>query len=228
LALPGISDGQLAQIGVAWNVPDPEAVNALVGYVNSEGWAAEIGRYPGLILDTVRHQAVRGIVEGWSPLVTAREIRRISEGMTVAQANNLMRTVQLVSYRDATAIHQRANADILTEQIRIATLDGRTCMACVALHGTRLAVGERVLDHHQGRCTSIAVVRGRPRVVQTGEDWFNGLDEATARGLAGDAAYELLRSGRATLRDFVQPYRDPVFGEMIREASVRQIIKTGK
>lgn len=227
LALPGLSDSQLAAIGVRWNTPDPEAVNALVGYVNSDAWAAEIARYPKLVLSTVQNQAVRGLVEGWGPLHTAREIRRVAQGMTVAQANNLMRTTQLTSYRDAGVIHRVANEDILVEQIRIATLDSRTCMACIALHGQRLPIDARIDDHHQGRCDSIAVVRGRPRNVPTGQDYWDGLTEAEQRAHAGDSAFELMQSGRATLQDFVEPYNDPVFGEMVRQASVKGIVSRG-
>lgn len=224
LAFPGIRDAQLAGIGVQWNTPDPEAVNALVGYVNTPGWAAEIGAYPGRVLQAVQHQAIRGMVEGWGASRTAREIRKIAEGMTVAQANNLMRTTQLQSFRDASAIHSAANADILTGQIRIAALDDRTCLACIALHGTRLAVGERVEDHHQGRCMAIQEVRGRPRSVTTGEQWFAGLPEERQQAIAGNAAFEALASGKATLRDFVQPYQDKTFGRMLREASVKELV----
>lgn len=224
LTLGEASDQQLATIGVRWNVPDPESVNALVNYVSSAAWRAEIGRYPGLIYETVRNQTIRGITEGWNPRRTAREIRRVSEGLTVAQAENLTRTAQLVSYRDATAIHQAANAGMLQGQIRIATLDDRTCMACIALHGTRMAIGERVDDHHRGRCTSITEVIGRPRSVMTGEEWFRSLPEARQRQIAGDGAFELLQSGRAQLRDFVSTYQDPVFGSMIREASLSGIL----
>lgn len=224
LAVGELTDRQLAAIGVRWNVPDPEAINALVGYVNSAAWEAEIRRYPNLILETVRNQAIRGITEGWNPRRTAREIRRVSEGLTAAQAENLTRTVQLVSYRDATAIHQQANASILQGQIRIATLDDRTCMACIALHGTRMAVGERVDDHHRGRCTSITEIIGRPRSVVTGESWFRSLPADRQRRIAGDGAYELLRTGRAQLRDFVHTYEDPTFGSMIREASLSGVL----
>jgi hypothetical protein len=224
LALPGVDDRTLASIGVTWNVPDPEAVNRLVGYVNSAGWAEELAAYPQTVLDVVRNQAVRGLVEGWNPLQTARMIRQMAQSVPAVQANTLMRTVQLQSYRDAAVLHRVANADILTEQIRIAALDARTCMACVALHGTRLAIDERINDHHNGRCTSISVVRGRPRDVQTGEEWFAGLSEERQRAQMGDSAFELWKGGRIELRDFVQPYTDPVFGEMVREASVKGML----
>lgn len=221
LALPGFDDAQLARLGIRWNRPDPEAINRAVGYVQSGAWADELSRFPNIVLDTVRNQALRGIAEGWSPLRSAREIRRVTEGLPAAQANTLMRTLQLTSYRDAAALHQRANAAILTEQIRIGSLDGRICMACLALHGQRLPAGQRIDDHQNGRCTSIPVVRGMTRQVTTGEQWFNSLPVERQRAIAGDGAYDLLQAGRAQLRDFVQTYEDPVYGQMVREASLR-------
>jgi len=223
LAIGGIDQAALVRIGVRWNMPDPEAVARLIDYTNSSGWAAEIRRYPDLVVDVVRNQAIRGVVEGWNPVRTAREIRRMSTTLPTAQANTLMRTLQLTSYRDAAAINQRANADILTGQIRLGTLDGRICMACIALHGTTLPAGERVDDHHNGRCVGVPVVRGMTRQVVTGEEWFNGLSEQQQQAIAGPGAYELLRSGRAQLRDFAVEYQDQTFGRMVREATLREI-----
>lgn len=228
MALPGMSDQQLASIGIAWNVPDPAAVAALVDYADKPGWGTEIKNYPGLTLDTLRNQAIRGMVEGWSPMRVARTISRMTGTLPLAQAQVLTRTLYLESYRSAAALNQQVNADILTEQIRIGTLDDRICMCCLALHGTVLKVGEKITDHHAGRCTSIAVVRGRPRTVQTGAEWFNAMGstpEGRARQLAiaGPGGYEALKSGKAQIRDFVQNYQDPVFGEMVREASLKSM-----
>jgi hypothetical protein len=231
----GITDesAQLAQsatkalanpgVGVAWNVPDPAAVAALIDYADKPGWTGEMQKYPSLTLDTLINQAVRGMAEGWGPLKVARNIVGQAQSLPLAQAQMLTRTLYLESYRSATAANQLANADILTEQIRIGTLDDRICMCCLALHGTKLKLGEKVMDHHAGRCTSIAVVAGRPRTVQTGEQWFNSLPEARQMSIAGPGAFEALKSGQAQLRDFVQSYSDPVFGEMVRQASLKSM-----
>lgn len=224
LALPGLSNARLVEIGLQWNVPDPEAVARLIGYADKPGWADELAAYPSLTMDTLINQAVRGMVEGWSPLRVADNIRQQATALPLAKARVLTRTLYLESYRSATAAHQLANADILTGQIRIGTLDSRICLCCLSLHGQELPLGEKISDHHAGRCTSIAKVIGRPRTVQTGEEWYNGLTEAEQQEIAGPGAFEALKSGKASLRDFVQPYRDPVFGDMVRQASIAQAI----
>jgi len=223
LSVPGLDDRQLASIGIRWNVPDPVAVSALIDYADKPAWGSEITKYTGLTLDTLRNQAVRGMALGWGPGRVAEEIVRVAQTLPLAQAQMLTRTLYLESYRTAAAANQLANQDILLDQIRIGTLDTRICMCCLALHGTRLAVGEKISDHHAGRCTSIAVVTGRPRTVQTGEDWFNGLAEGEQLKIAGPGGYQALKSGKAQIRDFVQRYTDPVFGEMVREASLKSL-----
>ena len=229
LALPGLDDKALARLGVGWNVPDPEAVNELIGITGSFEWDDEMARFPGMILETVNNQAVRGMIEGWGPQKTARELRRVAEGLAPHQANNIMRTLQLQSYRRATAIHQKANEDILTGIIRVAVLDSRTCLACIALHGEELPVGAVVADHHQGRCTSIGVVRGRERTVATGAEWLEGMTDEELEGMAAfqrsPGALEALRSGKANIQDFVQRYDDPVFGEMVRQGGIARALE---
>lgn len=233
LALGGTTDAQLAGIGIRWNTPDPEAVARLIGYARSDAWAATLTKYGPDIVSIVQNQAIRGIALGWSPLHSAREIRRMTESLPAYQANNLMRTLQLTSYRDSTALHQNANREIAQQVIRIATRDMRTCLSCIAQHGDVIWDSERdggeapvprVDDHHSGRCTSAILVKGFPRTVQSGQDWWNSLTperQAQQASLArSPGKLDALNNGSATLRDFVHPYTDDVFGSMLREASL--------
>ena len=232
LALPGMTDTQLGRIGITWNRPDPAAVARLVDYTGSDAWGALLGKYGDDVWGIVNNQAVLGIVSGWSPLRTAREIRRVTENLPAHQANNLMRTLQLTSYRDSTAIHQNANLPIISQVVRIAALDARTCLSCISQHGDVIWEGERnagdpvprVDDHHSGRCTSVVVVKGRSINIQSGEEWFANLPEARQRQQASFVAspgkFAAYQNGEVTLRDFRQPYTDPTFGPMMREASL--------
>lgn len=238
LALPGMTNQQLAQIGIKWNVADPEAVMRLVGYSQSDAWAATIAKYGSDIVDIVNNQAIRGIATGWSPLRTAASIRKTTNLLPAHQANNLMRTLQLTSYRDATAAQQNANVAIIADVIRIAALDARTCLSCVAQHGAVIWSGERsagtpiprVDDHHSGRCTSVVRVIGRQINVTTGADWFAALPEERQRQQGGFAAspakWDAFKNGEVTLRDFVHQYTDSTFGDMLREASLTEALKS--
>jgi hypothetical protein len=221
----GVQAPMLGAIRSAWNVPDPEAVRALVNYVQSEAYRAEIAGFGESVLAVMDDIAVRGFVEGWGPLRTAASINQSAQVFPLARANGLMRSLQLTAWRDATALHQAANGDILEDYvIRIAALDDRTCMGCVALHGTRLPRGARVDDHRNGRCTSIAPVRGNPRVIQSGEDWFNGLDPERQRKIAGPGAADAIRSGQASVRDFARQTEDAVFGPVVVRRSLTSVL----
>lgn len=225
LALQGADNRMLAQIGAVWNKPNPDSVAALVDYVQGDAWAGEVRRYSGAVLDVVQNQAIRGLVEGWGPRRVAAAVTNVTEGLPAAQANTMMRTLYIHSYRRGAQVYQNANADILGYQVRVASLDGRTCLACVALHGTRLPVGATVIDHHNGRCIGVPVLRGMDRQVQGGEAWFAGLPEEQQLAMAGPGALEMLNSGRATLRDFVGTYSDPVYGDMAREKTLAEVME---
>lgn len=232
LALPGMTDAQLRAIGMRWNVPDPERVARLVDYATSPQWAAQLRQYGPDVLGIVNNQAIRGSVSGWGSLRTAREIRGMTESIPAHQANNLLRTLNLTSYRDSAAIHQQANLAIAQQVIRIAALDLRTCLSCVAQHGQVIwdsqrdvnAPVPRVNDHHSGRCTSIIVVTGRTVNIIPGPDWFASLSPERQAQQASFASspgkLEAYRAGQLQLADFIHRYDDPTFGPMLREASL--------
>jgi hypothetical protein len=224
LALPGVSDQILRVLGVQFNLPDPEAVAKVVEYTNKPTWQILLEQHEKGAIESVQQIAIRGIVGGQGPVTTAREIRRAVEGLPRSQAEGMMRTLQLTAYRDAHVLVGLANADIFESQIRIATLDARTCMACVALHGTELPLGERVDDHWRGRCTSVFVVKGRPRGVQKGEAWFATQGPDAQQAQMGQAAFKAWQAGEIQLRDFVHRETDPVFGPMVREESLKGML----
>ena len=237
LALPGMTDTPLARIGVVRNRPDPAAVARVVQYSQSNEWANLLAKYGQGIVDTVNNQAIRGTASGWSPLRTASNIRQLAENLPASQANTLMRTLQLTSYRDGTAIQQTANQDIASQVIRIAALDDRTCLSCIALHGKVIWDSEtdagtpvpRVDDHWNGRCTSVVQVKGRTLNVQTGVDWFNNLPESRQQQQASFAnspgKWEAFQKGDVTLQDFVHQHQDDTFGQMVTESTLNGALK---
>ena len=237
LAFAGIPRRQLATIGIRWNSPDPAAVQRLVDYSRRESWRALVAKYGDDAVEIVQRQSLMGIAGGWSPRRTAERIRELVENVPRVQAENLMRTLQLTSYRDATALQQTANTEIIRQVVRVAALDQRTCLACIAAHGDVLWDSERdggnpverVHDHHSGRCSSVIIVRGRQRDIQSGETWFNSLPPQEQAGLAAlqnsPGKLEALRSGRVRLDDFRRPYRDDTFGQMLGEASLQDALE---
>jgi SPP1 gp7 family putative phage head morphogenesis protein len=229
LAVGGLSDAQLRGVGIAWNTPDPEAVRALVDYTRTGAWRDMFAAYPDDLADTIGAIAIRGIVNGDGPRAIARELRQHIDTLLPYQADSLMRTLQLTSYRDAAVAHRLSNADILSYQVRIAALDARTCIACLALHGKKYPIDERIDDHPNGRCDSITVVKGfeDERNIETGQQWFDALSPDRQREMMGNAAYEAYKAGEVRLDDFVGKRTDDVFGSQVYEQSLRGVLGDG-
>jgi Hint domain-containing protein len=112
------------------------------------------------------------------------------------------------------------------------------CLSCIAQHGDVIWDSEtdadspvpRVNDHQSGRCTSVVRVKGRPPLpIQSGEDWFNSLSperQAQQRSFVDSPGkFSAYSTGKVTLRDFIHPYTDPVFNDMVREASLTDALK---
>ena len=219
MALMGLT---AQQAGVTWRTPDAGVLERVIREPQDAALNDRLTRY-----ETYVALVIAGILaQGGSPTTIAANVRLAVETLPGHYANQMLRTLQLAAYRQATALTQAANADIIAYQIRVAVLDHRTCAACWALHGTRLEVGEVVDDHPLGRCTAIAVLRGMEgtRTIERGADVFETLDETAQRGILGNAAYAAWVAGAVTLDDFVHRHDDALYGSMVTAASLRGIL----
>lgn len=99
------------------------------------------------------------------------------------------------------------------------------CLSCVSMHGTFHTNDEILNDHHNGRCSPIPRVRGGlvADSIGTGEAWFDGLSDAQKREIMGPGRYDLYTSGRWDWRAVSKPYNDPVYGEMLRAATLTEM-----
>ncbi len=230
---------ELLEAGITnWVVPS--AVDIASAFVNSPEWIAKMEGWGAGYAERTKNTLLMGIADGAGPLATAAKMRQRAQDLPLSAAENLTRTLQLTSYREASVAMEVKNSEFLEYKIRIAKLDLKTCLACIALHGTRLEIGERVDDHYRGRCTEFYVVKDGERLpgvmqsdslpgernfvpFQNGEDWFNGLSPERraqqASFLNTPAKLRAFKSG-VPLSDFVGDNFDDVFGEQIIENSL--------
>lgn len=239
LAFPGMTDDQvrLLAVGREWASADPEVVQRLVQYVDGAAWAEELSVYGDDVLRVVGNQAIFGMAQGWHPIRVAREMRKKTERLPASAANTLMRTLYLQTYRDGTTIHQNANVQLINRVVRIESLDSRICAACVYRHGEVVWDRERdggqpilrIDEHHNGRGTTVTEVIGaRPLAVRRGEEWFKTLrDDQQREIIQNDSAHRAYKAGAVQLQDFVKPYEDRVFGSMMRQASLTDMLGAG-
>ena len=237
---------QTAAAGIPWTVPPLSALDAVGDYVASPAWINRMDKwgsgYAGLTRDTF----VKGISQGWGPQFTASQVRLSAQSLPVSAAENLTRTLQITSYRDASTAMEVVNSDYIVGKIRISALTENTCLACISLHGTKLAVGERVDDHFRGRCSEFYQVPGGPEFpatmqadsvpggrnfvkFQNGDDWFASLPperQAQQASFLRSPAKRRAYDAGTPLSSFVGDHTDDVFGAQIIEQSLMQSIGT--
>lgn len=220
LTLGESGEAALMKIGYRWNSPDPAAMARMIQYVSTPEFQAELDNIPDAVMTFAR-----GAVQKLSAAELVEALGQVVPKFAQGKAMTLARTLQLTAFRDATAMGYIANARILEPNaIRIAARDERTCPACLALHGTPVPIGQRVHDHHNGRCTSVAVVKGTTRNVEPGVAWFERQPAAMQQKILGNAGYRAWKSGAVALSDYVQPRSDPLWGEMIEAASLKGLL----
>lgn len=216
-------------VGIPFEVPKPE--DLVTKYSQSEEFHNHMDKWGDGYADYFDDAIRNGVREGWSPAKVARYARDMATNIPVNAAYTWTRTLQLQSYRDASARMETLNGRFIEKKIRIAALDGRTCSACIALHGTEVPLGQSIRDHFNGRCDAIYVPAGgeMPEFMQSmsepgkrqfvewqnGTDWFDAQSDAYKKQVLGAGRFDLYQQGKFKLdADFVKWHDDDVFGAM--------------
>lgn len=198
---------------------DVETINNAINYINKPEWNSLLKRLGNNQLDRSSNIIINGLIQELSPRQIARQLVNASN-MIYNDALTLTRTLQLTSYRDTYAIYQLENQDFITKQIRIASLDARCCLACIALHGTEIPVGSRIDDHYNGRCIGVSVTVGYNKSIKSGSEWFATLPANKQKEIMGIGNYTAYKEGKVSLEDYVKEVNDPIFGKQIIQDSL--------
>lgn len=229
-------------MGITWNTPN--ALDFATNYVDTTEWLYKMEGWGSGYSELTRTTILSGVKQGWGPKYTASQMRKHAENIPTHAAENLTRTLQLTSYRDASAAMETANGQFIEGKIRISALKQTSCLSCIALHGTELQPGARVDDHYRGRCTEFYQVVGGPRFpsrmqadstpgnrrfvkYQSGPEWFSSLPESRQKAQASfaksPAKWRAFKDG-VPLSEFVGEHIDPVFGLQVVENSLVKAI----
>lgn len=204
---------------------NPEVIEQLVGFLAKDGalWK-NLDGLGAWTSDQVGQAILEGIGLGQNPRTIAQAITK-SLGMGLTQSLQMMRTVQLWSYREANRASYGANSDVVTGWVWLAELDEKTCASCIAMHGTEHPLDEPLNDHHNGRCTMVpmTVLSGNP-VEQTGEAWFTGQSEKMQKDILGGSMWDAWKEGKFTLADIPGTYQDEVYGEMRAAKTLKELL----
>lgn len=141
---------QIEGNGAKWTIPT--TANYVRGYVDTKAWRDRLDGWAPGYADLTHDTIIKYIQGGAGPRSVASKMRQHAENIPRWAAENLTRTLQNTSYRDASVAMEAVNGGFIQYKIRIAALTPTTCLSCISLHGTRLEAGERVDDHYNGRC----------------------------------------------------------------------------
>lgn len=155
---------------------------------------------------------VKGVAVGDNPTTAAQEMVNAVQGHFnggLTRAMVIARTEILDAHRNGAARWDAANTDVLQGWQWLSALDKRTCPSCWSKHGSTYSVSDSgPLDHQQGRCARLPVVRSwkdlgfkipePPSLVPDAQSVFNSMPESSQLDVMGAKRLELLKSGQVS------------------------------
>jgi hypothetical protein len=217
-----------------------DAIEAAAGLLAEDSPLAELLRvnYGPAVKEQVAQHILDGIGAGMNPqriaiLLEQNFANALGQGLTWAMRT--VRTAQIKSYRLANHAVFEANSDLVPTWTWVAAIESdRTCMSCVNQHGSVHPVTEQMSDHHNGRCVPVPnaitfqdlgldIPERRPEI-ETGEEWFKRQSKATQIERMGPAKFRAWEAGAFKFSQLSQEYDDDVYGELLREASLKSMI----
>lgn len=213
----------IGAFGVKTNVLNPTALEQLMAFLDKSGPLYQrIQTLAPFTAEQVAKAILDGVGAGQNPRVIASAIDR-ALGYGLENALRMTRTVQVYSYRYAN--HASFIANGVGEWQWFSRLDpARTCMSCVAMHGTIHPASETLNDHHNGLCIPIPVVGGAKLVENTGEEWFSMQDAGTQSGMMGAKRYEAWQDGKFGFGDLSSEHGDDVYGLMRVMTTLKELL----
>ncbi|RCK68274.1 phage head morphogenesis protein [Desertihabitans brevis] len=198
-----------AGVTVSWDRVDRAALDAIVRR-STEQITSRLLPLSDEAAGAMRSSLIRGVAVGDNPRTAARRMLQRVEGDFNGgrrRAETIARTEMLDAHRESARQARMANSDLLAGWTWQATLDARTCPACISRHGTEHPAGTPGPEGHpQCRCTSLPVTKSwrdlgialdEPDDVEqpTGREWFDAQPEAVQRQIMGPERLRRLQAG---------------------------------
>jgi SPP1 gp7 family putative phage head morphogenesis protein len=178
---------------------------------------------------------LEALLRGDGPRQAAQRMVR-DWGIPLTDALRIARTEMLRSHRWATLEGYRANSDVVVGWTWYAELDGKTCMSCIALHGTEFPLEEELDDHPNGRCTPLPITKTWAELgfeglsdlenpqEGDGERWFIELPVGQQIEMMGQSKWRAWQDGRFEFRQLAAERWDADWGRMFQEAGLAELL----
>jgi hypothetical protein len=151
---------------------------------------------------------------------TALDAFRKNTGLGLVWTIRAAKTAEANAKRDALLLTYNANPLEVEGWIWVSALLPTTCMACIAMHGTKHSLTERLNDHESGYCMPKPIIRGKAVTVKPGAEWFANLKQEQQVKMMGPSKWDAWKAGKFDLQDLVTTYDSENWGELIREQSL--------
>lgn len=173
--------------------------------------------------DALGKELVAGVALGLNPRTLARQALRRGLGQSYLQLATIARTETLRAYRSATLASYRSSGAVVQYR-RVAAKSTRTCLGCLVADGTLYELATDFAQHPNCRCTLIPVLRDRPApTILTGQQWLTQQPADVQIGIMGARRWALWQAGQVTLADLVRRVVDPVWGDSLAPARLRDL-----
>jgi hypothetical protein len=206
-----------------------DKMDLLKKYLMPEGELMKsIAKWAPKAVERIRFAVIEGVQLGYNPRKIAAEIVK-AYGGNLTDALRMTRTTQIWSYREATRANYLANSNVYKGWIWWAALDERTCMSCIAQHGSIHPLTEALDDHYNGRCAMLPYPQGMEVIDrlgrdQTGLDWFNKQNEAVQRKQMGTEFYDAWKAGKFEFSQLSSQVDNKIFGTMHVESTLKDLV----
>lgn len=239
------TEAGLARLGIGFNSLPKEAIGDLIGFMQNGSPLRELlDRLGAAASEQVQRELVTGLGLGLGPREIAARCRAAFGG-NLNRALTVARTETMRAYREASTRDMQANSDLVDGWIWMSGNDGRTCAACLAMHGTVHPLGARLDDHPNGRCSQIPHTVGWAALgqkygidmsgvpdsrvqVTPGTELFARMSSAEQLALLGPAKYAAYRDGKLSLTDLVGQAHSAAWGSHRYERSLAEILGTAQ
>lgn len=239
----GIPEAMQAQIIGTWQRLPDEAIQALIGALQAQSPLARItlAGFGAQAAQGIGEALVMALLSGKGPRETAARMAR-EWGIPLTRALTIARTEQIRAHRMAAMASYRANGHIVKGWIWHAQMDTRTCLSCIAQHGSEHPLGEDLDDHVAGRCVAVPITVsfaemglegmedyefGRVANPGDGERWFSSLPEEAQRKMMGAGKYDAWRAGRFSFAKLSKAVYDDDWGRSFVETPLYELVGEG-
>lgn len=175
---------------------------------------------------------VSELIQGKNPKEAARVLVKQTGGVsggTLSRWLTVARTEMMDANREGLGHVYQQNSDILRGKERMATLDERTCMACVFLDGTVYPLDAPEDGHQNCRCTWLPVLKSRKdfgpkdkRLI--GSKWFKKQPDAVQQKMMGMQKWTYWKRDVIELKDMVVERDNPGWRPAKYEASLKDAL----